>query len=144
MNKQSSGRGSDKEVAVVAIDPGQDKCGVAALSGEGQVLWRAIATPHRAVDLALRWASEQAIIVVGRGTGRKSVLQMLRDKGIRAEVVEERDTTIQARALYWQANPPRGWRRLIPRGLLVPPEPIDDWAAVAIARRFLSGKEAGC
>ncbi|MES4792307.1 MAG: resolvase, partial [Chloroflexota bacterium] len=29
--------------------------------------------------------------------------------------------------------PPRGWRRLAPRGLLTPPTPLDGWAAAVLA-----------
>jgi hypothetical protein len=60
--------------------------------------------------------------------------------------VDERETTLRARALYFADHPPRGWRRLIPLGLQLPPRPIDDYAAILIARRFLgerakSGKD---
>jgi len=52
------------------------------------------------------------------------------------------ETTIRARARYFAANPPRGWRRIVPRGMLLPPRPIDDFAAVLIAERFLAGEPA--
>jgi hypothetical protein len=51
--------------------------------------------------------------------------------------VNERDSTLEARDLYWKEVPPRGWRRLVPLSLQVPPEPIDDFAAVVLARRHL-------
>jgi hypothetical protein len=36
-------------------------------------------------------------------------------------------------------HPPRGWRRFVPRGMLLPPRPIDDFAALLIAERLLAG-----
>jgi RNase H-fold protein (predicted Holliday junction resolvase) len=52
--------------------------------------------------------------------------------------VDERETTLRARSLYFADHPPRGWRRLIPLGMQMPPRPIDDYAAVLIARRYLA------
>ena len=52
-------------------------------------------------------------------------------------MVDERATTLLARRRYFDANPPRGWKRLVPRGMLLPPRPIDDFAAVLIAERLL-------
>jgi hypothetical protein len=39
--------------------------------------------------------------------------------------------------LYWQENPPKGLKKLIPLGMLVPPVPLDAYAAVILVRRFL-------
>ena len=52
-------------------------------------------------------------------------------------VVEEAHSTEEARTLYWQENPPKGLKKLIPLGLLVPPIPLDAYAAVILVRRFL-------
>jgi hypothetical protein len=57
-------------------------------------------------------------------------------------VVDERETTLRARARYFQAHPPRGWKRLVPRGMLLPPCPIDDFAALLIAERFLEREKS--
>ena len=35
-----------------------------------------------------------------------------------------------AKGEYWKANPPNGWRRLIPVTMQVPPVPVDDFVAV--------------
>jgi len=56
------------------------------------------------------------------------------------ELVDERETTLLARARYFADHPPRGWRRLVPRGMLLPPRPIDDYAALLIAERYLKGR----
>ena len=52
-------------------------------------------------------------------------------------VVDEKDTTIQARERYWEHNPRRGWRRLLPATMFLPPEPVDDFAAFVLAERVL-------
>ena len=52
-------------------------------------------------------------------------------------IVNEYRTTDEAKKRYWQENPPKGIRRLIPRGMLVPPVPVDDFAAVIIGEKYL-------
>ena len=58
--------------------------------------------------------------------------------GLPIHFVDEYETSRAARELYFAEHPPRGWRRLVPIGLQLPPRPIDDYAAILIARRFLA------
>ncbi|BCW95691.1 MAG: hypothetical protein WHS44_09275 [Fimbriimonadales bacterium] len=73
-------------------------------------------------------------LLVGAGTGSKRLLEQLRAwfPQRRWEPVAERETTLRARELYFQYHPPRGWRRLLPKGMRIPPEPYDDYAALAL------------
>ena len=52
-------------------------------------------------------------------------------------VMDEYRTTEEARREYWKVHPPTGWRRLLPLTLQVPPVPVDDFAAVLLAQRYL-------
>jgi len=76
-------------------------------------------------------------LLIGTGTGSRALLARLQAQfpNLRWERVEERDTTLQARRLYFHFHPPRGWRRLLPKGLLVPPEPYDDYVALLLILR---------
>ncbi len=134
---QNSDRRVDR-AAVVAVDPGRDKCGLAMLGADGQVLRRAIVPRERAAEIAAQWARGADAVVVGRATTGREVARELEAAGVqRVEMADEKGTSLQARELYWLANPPCGWRRLVPRSFLVPPVPVDDWAAVALGRRYL-------
>jgi hypothetical protein len=77
--------------------------------------------------------------VLGNGTNSRnigeSVKRVLND--VMVTVVEEAHSTEEARTLYWQENPPKGLKKLIPLGMLVPPVPLDAYAAVILVRRFL-------
>ena len=84
-----------------------------------------------------------AAVALGHGTHADTVAQMLERLRLPVHFVDERETTLLARALYFAENPPRGWRRLVPTGMLLPPRPIDDYAAVLIARRYLKEFVAG-
>lgn len=79
------------------------------------------------------------VAAIGRGTNVEAVSEIVRAMGITIALVDERETTLLARARFFDDHPPRGWRRLIPRGMLLPDRPIDDYAALLIAERFLKG-----
>jgi hypothetical protein len=84
-------------------------------------------------------AHQPQTIIVGGGTNSKSIQTIVRDAlpGKSLMIVNETDTTIRARERYWQHTPRRGWRRLLPSSLQVPPVPIDDFVAVILAERAL-------
>lgn len=128
---------------VLAIDPGRAKCGIAVVSNADGVLTRAIAAPDdipsNVANLVSKYAPE--IILIGSGTGAQAVISSLKEITTRIEVVDERLTTQKARLRYFKENPRRGWRRLIPIGLLTPPQPYDDYAAVVLAELFLEGSK---
>jgi RNase H-fold protein (predicted Holliday junction resolvase) len=77
------------------------------------------------------------VAAIGRGTNAAAVAAVVQSLGIPVELVDERETTLQARARFFRDHPPRGWRRLIPAGMLLPDRPIDDYAALLIAERYL-------
>ena len=52
-------------------------------------------------------------------------------------VVDEYRTTELAKREYWKAHPPTGWRRFLPVTMQVPPEPVDDFVAVLLGRRYI-------
>ena len=129
------------EAAVVAIDPGRDKCGLAAVAADGTVLARAIVPTPEIGPAAAALAAEHraAAIVLGERTGSREVRAAVEAAApdLPIHEVDEHMTTLLARKRYWRESPPRGLWRLLPEGLRVPPEPIDDWAAVILAERYL-------
>jgi RNase H-fold protein (predicted Holliday junction resolvase) len=76
-------------------------------------------------------------IALGGGTNGAAIAALLADTGVPIHITDEVATTLRARARYFADFPPRGWRRFVPRGMLLPPRPVDDYAAVLIAERFL-------
>lgn len=130
---------------VLAIDPGHAKCGLAVTKrdedGTIVLLWRAIAPTEQLIDI-IDDASRQhpfSMVIVGSGTRSKEVVERLREwqPSIGILVVDEQDTTTQARERYWLHNPRKGWRRLVPATLQVPPVPVDDFVALILSERVL-------
>lgn len=127
--------------AVLAIDPGTDKCGLAVVDLAGQAL-RLQVVARTDLAAAVRTALDHfpvGVVLVGHATCGRAVVQELSAllPQVPVLIAPERNTTLRAREVYFRENPPRGWRRLIPRGLLLPPRPIDDYAALLIATDWL-------
>lgn len=126
--------------AVLAIDPGRRKAGYAVLSAAGAVLEAGIEPveelERRVGELLGRLGIES--IAIGGGTNGRAVRRLVERFGVPIFWVNEFETTRAARSLYFEEHPPRGWRRLIPVGLQLPQRPVDDYAAIVIARRFLA------
>lgn len=127
--------------AVLGIDPGTRKVGFALVDDPlSPPIARGIEPPVTLVERIRPLLAEHPIsaVALGGGTNVGRLAQMLEVFGVPVHVVDETDTTYRARALYFEEHPPRGWRRLLPVGLQVPPGPIDDYAAVLIARRYIA------
>lgn len=127
-------------MTVLGLDPGTRKCGYALVTGIGAPPLTLGIAPLEALRERLHEltaATPVAVAAIGRGTNSAAVVEIVRALGLRAELVDEHETTLQARVRYFADHPPRGWRRLVPRGMLMPARPIDDYAALLIAERYL-------
>ena len=133
---------------VLGIDPGREKTGLAVVASDGHVHFRAIVETARLQEevepLVAQWMI--ARIALGDSTSSKSawgeIERLIGKRGwdhVRVELVDEKNSTLEARALYFEEYPPRGWRKLIPFSSQVPPVPVDDFAAVIVARRLIFG-----
>ena len=125
---------------ILGIDPGTRKCGFAVVESLGAPpvdlgIAPLDAFAERLAVLARTYAIER--VAIGEGTNAGAIVSVVRERGLPYELIDERETTLQARARFFDDHPPRGWRRLIPRGMLLPDRPIDDYAALLIAERYL-------
>ena len=125
---------------VLGIDPGRDKCGVAVLTDGGEIIFqKVIATADLESTLKNLIAQNKIeLAILGDGTTHKAAEKILRAVGLSVQIVDEKHTTEEARRLYWQKNPPHGWRKFLPTSLQVPPEPVDGIVAEILVRRFLA------
>lgn len=128
----------------LGIDPGRSKTGLALVDERGNIVALHIAmTEHMAEELE-RFTEAISLdgIVMGNGTNSKAIGAAVSKvfPDVDLAIVGEAHSTEDARTLYWQVNPPQGWRKLVPLGMLVPPEPLDAYAAVVQVRRWLAQK----
>ncbi len=139
----SEPRKSNGAPCVLAIDPGQDKCGVAVLAEDGVIIDQRVLSPTAVSEFIRRETAEREIqaIVLGNGTRSRDMANQLKQEGIPNHLIhllDETNTTIEGRLRFFAHHPPRGWRRFIPRGLLTPEREYDDFAAIILAERYLS------
>lgn len=134
------------EGIIIAIDPGREKTGIALLTESSTLVERCIVETVD-IDAVLRnyFQTKEHIeaIVCGNGTNHTYVFDIVRSIAdyykVAAALVEESHTTEEAKLRYWQVNPRTGWRKLVPIGMLYPPEPVDDITAWIIGERYIQG-----
>ncbi len=125
---------------ILAIDPGREKCGLAITHGDA-ILEHRIVSRAKLIESVRAWLERYPAVtslVVGNRTGSQEIRALLTAAfpALSLVTIDETGSTLEARRLYFADHPPRGWRRLLPLSLQVPPEPYDDYAAVALARRY--------
>ena len=125
----------------LGIDPGRSKTGLALVDVAGKIVKLHIAESQNIDNEIVEFIKNSCPvhIVLGNGTNSRNIGESVKRvfPDVLVSVVEEAHSTEEARALYWQENPPKGLKKLIPLGMLVPPVPLDAYAAVILVRRFL-------
>lgn len=135
------------EAALVAVDPGREKAGLAVVCYNGSCLHRQIVPVADVVNL-LPGIAERfgvSLVVVGDRTGASLASAIsARCQGLEVALVDEHRSTEEGRTLYLDTVPTRGLARLLPRGLRVPKGPVDDFAAWVLGRRYVRGLCGEC
>ena len=123
----------------MGIDPGRDKCGVAVLNSEGEIKFQSVVPTEELAGVIKNLTAEFEIksVILGDDTTHKAAARKVSEAGLNFQLVDEKHTTEEARREYWKKNPPRGWRKILPTSMQVPPEPVDAIVAEILVRRFL-------
>ena len=131
--------------SIVAIDPGRSKCGlVLADPITSEVIDVLVIPADQLCDQLTQWHVHAPLreLVIGNGTSSKQWQAQIAHLAPLVEV-NEAGTTLRARERYWQIWPPRGWRRLLPQGLRLPPCELDGIAALVLLEDHL-GRRLHC
>ena len=131
---------------LLAVDPGRDKCGVAVVRSNGEVLHQAVVPTHEIGAVVERLAATLNVecLIIGDRTAARQVCRALGSRvHLKTVMVDEHRSSEQGRRRYFRENPPRGWRRLLPLGLQTPPRAYDDYVAVVLAERYLASQRRG-
>jgi hypothetical protein len=122
---------------IAAFDPGKN-IGYALVSRDGTLLHHEVLAEYHLATLEL---PADCTVLLGDGTGSRRLQAHLEQLGAAVQLVDEAGSTLEARQLYYRLNPPRGLQRLLPAGLRWPGRFIDDYAAYALALRYLATLE---
>jgi RNase H-fold protein (predicted Holliday junction resolvase) len=128
---------------ILGFDPGRDKCGVAVMNEEQKILDHRVIDALTAIDTLQQLCAEFNIdkIVMGDRTTSKTWRNLLVSSlspEIEILMVDENNSTLEARDRYWQMYPPQGLQRIIPQGMRLPPRPVDDIVAILLIERYLA------
>ena len=128
---------------ILGFDPGRDKCGVAVMGLDGNLYYHqvVIATEAIATIQVLQQKYPISLLVMGNQTTSKQWQQKISRaqlEPLTIVMVDERNTSLEARDRYWQMYPPTGLARLIPIGMRQPPRAIDDIVAILLIERYLN------
>jgi RNase H-fold protein (predicted Holliday junction resolvase) len=125
---------------LLGFDPGRDKCGIAVISSPQQILYHEVIAAAEAIPTVVSLAEQYSLetIIMGDRTTAKTWKPQLEKAVPHATIVlvNEHYSTLQARDRYWQMFPPKGLMRLVPKGMRVPPRPIDDIVAMILIERY--------
>ncbi|MBU0502469.1 MAG: resolvase [bacterium] len=120
---------------ILAIDPGKNKCGLAAFDQAGNLLKREIVPRNQIMAEIQKYSPKK--IIIGQSANGYQLEKELKGKNYQVVLVDEKNSSLEARKLYWQDHPPQGLWNLIPRALQITPVLIDDYAAVILGERYL-------
>ena len=143
---------------ILAFDPGRDKTGFALVNLDGELIFSgmfpsierekffdALLNSESIDEFIIERTGEKIsafiervkFIAIGNGTSSKEFYEAAKILKFEIKITDERNTTLEARNLYWKIYKPGFFLRFLPKGLRVPPRVLDDLAAWAIARREL-------
>jgi hypothetical protein len=125
-----------------ALDPGSQKCGLVRTDVSGLGLSDLlICSPREAWDWLQHWQQQAPLqgVVLGDGTAsgpwQEAMAQL--QPAVPFLLQPEAGSTLAARDRYWEFLPARGWQKFLPRGLRLPPRPVDDLAALVLLEAYL-------
>ncbi len=125
---------------ILAVDPGRDKCGL-VVSDKTTILDRSVVSMADLPNVLREWGTRYHVsqVALGDRTGHETVEGHVAEQlpGVPIALVKEVNTTLLARRRYFTDHPPKGWRKLLPISMQVPPEPYDDYAAQVILEGFM-------
>jgi RNase H-fold protein (predicted Holliday junction resolvase) len=128
---------------LLGFDPGRDKCGVAVIGDNLTLQYHEVVLSENAIATLNQLCQQYAIktLIMGNQTTAKQWKKTLENQltmALPIIMIDERNSTLEARDRYWQMFPPTGLNRLIPAGMRLPPRPIDDIVAILLIERYLS------
>lgn len=128
---------------ILGLDPGRDKCGLAIINCDQQIVEHQIVDSSQTITVIETLVENYGVdlIVIGDGTTSENWQLQIKsslNQEIKVITVNEANSTVEARDRYWKIYPPRGLHRFIPRGLRVPPRPVDDIVAIILIERYLA------
>ncbi|MEC4985547.1 MAG: hypothetical protein SAK42_15725, partial [Oscillatoria sp. PMC 1076.18] len=128
---------------LLGFDPGRDKCGIAVMGFDRQLYYHEVVTAESAIATILAKLREfpiEILVMGDRTTAKTWKKQLETEIDLAIAMIDEHNSTLEARDRYWQMYPPGLLQRLIPQGMRLPPRPVDDIVAILLIERYLQSQ----
>jgi RNase H-fold protein (predicted Holliday junction resolvase) len=127
---------------ILGFDPGRSKCGLAVVGVDRIIRYQDVVNSADAIATIqeLQRKFPISLIVMGDQTTARDWRQKLDTdllEPMRVVMVDERNSSLEARDRYWQMYPATGLMQLIPQSFRTIPRPIDDIVAILLIERYL-------
>ena len=128
---------------VITIDPGKSKCGLVLAELNEKKVYKAIILKSELLGNYVRnliTAEDISQIIIGNGTTNKEIREKL--DFFKKEIItfEEKNTTLRAKARYFELFPIRGLKFLIPREVFILNKNLDAISALLILEDYCKMK----
>jgi len=128
---------------VITIDPGKSKCGLVLAEINEKKVYKAIILKSELLGNYVRNlinAEDISQIIIGNGTTNKEIREKL--DFFKKEIItfEEKNTTLRAKARYFELFPIRGLKFLIPREAFILNKNLDAISALIILEDYCKMK----
>ena len=126
---------------ILGFDPGRDKCGIAIIDEDGKLYYHAVIESFNVIR-KLNFLHKKfffRLLVMGDKTTSEDWKNRLLEEllfSVPIIMIDESNSTLEARSRYWQMYPPNFIVSLIPESLRVPRRSIDDIVAILLVERF--------
>ncbi|MGB2924109.1 MAG: Holliday junction resolvase RuvX [Limnothrix sp.] len=130
----------------LGFDPGRDKCGIAVVDSQKNILHHEVAVSETVLETVghLCEKHDVSLIILGNQTTAQQWQQKLQQNispPLAIALINERNSSLEARGRYWEMYPPSFTQKLLPKGMRLPPRPIDDLVAIILIERYLASIE---
>jgi RNase H-fold protein (predicted Holliday junction resolvase) len=129
---------------ILVIDPGSSKSGIGVFESPGTCLYKSRVGTDSIIECVREMVQNYgpSTLVIGNGTTSSALVSRLKQSSLNVpiELIDESYSTEQARALWRAETPARGVRRLIPRSLWLPDEPLDAYVTQILASRYFQSQ----
>lgn len=126
---------------ILGVDPGRLKCGLAVVGIDRTLYCHQVIESKTALSVIQEFCLRYpvSLIVLGDQTSSKEWKRQLSNlpEARTIVLVDERNSTLEARDRYWKMYPPKGIGNLVPQSLRQIPRPIDDIVAILLIERYL-------
>ena len=124
---------------VIGIDPGRKRCGISVVDSVQGTLKRSLVSSLALMDKLTIYKSDypDSVIVCGDSASSKDLMKSLNTLNYDVIYIDEKNSTLEGRKLYWKRHKKPWWALLIPKTMLHPKRRIDDYAATVIAKRYI-------